>query len=266
MYLTILLILITCIVSYMGISNKLLISQYAFSVDKVQRQKEYYRFVTSGFLHVDYLHLIINMIVLYGFGHSIELSFGFFYFLLIYFSSMIGGNLLALFIHKHSPAYTSVGASGAISGLVFTMIAYQPNLRILIIPAWLFGIAYVLLTIYAIRAQRTDVGHAAHLGGALIGMIVSLTIYPQIIFQNWLPILAILLPGIALIIVLLKKPDLIMIDKKTRRRQLTLEDRYNLSRKNQQEEVDRILEKINKEGINKLTQKERDILDNYSRS
>src|SRR5690606_24464460 len=134
------------------------------------------------------------------------------------------------------------------------------------IPAWLFGIAYVLLTIYAIRTQRTDVGHAAHLGGALIGMIVSLTINPQIIVQNWLPILAILLPGIALIVVLLKKPDLIMIDKKVRRRQLTLEDRYNLSRKNQQEEVDRILEKINKEGINKLTQKERDILENYSRS
>lgn len=265
MYFTIALIVITCVVSYSGLKNEFLLDRYSFSIEKVSVNKEYIRFISSGFFHVNWLHLIVNMFVLWSFGSGLEARAGALPMLLIYFSSLLGGNILALLIHKYNESYSSVGASGAIAGLVFASIALTPGLNIFFLPSWVFGIAYVLYTIYAIRSRRTDVGHAAHLGGALIGMIIAVLMYPSALQYNLLPILAILFPGIVLIGIMIRKPELILIDKRSRERQLTMEDRYNISRHSYQEEVDRILEKINKTGINSLTKKEKEILDKYSR-
>ncbi|HTM66585.1 MAG TPA: rhomboid family intramembrane serine protease [Flavipsychrobacter sp.] len=266
MFATIALIIITCIISYRGLKNELFISRYSFSIEKVRVYKEYIRLVSSGFLHINWMHLVVNMFVLWAFGSGLEARLGIVPFLLIYFSSLVGGNLLALWIHKYDDSYASVGASGAVAGLIFASIAIVPQWRIFFLPSWIFGIVYVLYTIYAIRSQRTDVGHAAHLGGALIGMAVAVLMYPLILVSNWLPILAILLPGIALIVIMIRKPELILIDKRTQERQLTVEDRYNISRKQQKEEVDRILEKISQKGMDSLTKKEKETLDEYSRS
>lgn len=265
MYFTIALILVTIFVSYKGFKNDFFLQKYAFSIDKISVYKEYKTLITSGFLHVNWLHLGINMFVLWAFGSGLETSLGVLPYLLIYFSSLAGGNILALWIHKHNSAYTSVGASGAISGLIFATIALYPGLRILFIPGWVYGVAYVLYTIYAIRSKRTDVGHAAHLGGALIGMTVALLMFPAVLNTNWLPVLGILLPGVALIIIMIKKPELILIDKKTQRRQLTMEDRYNLKHREAHDEVDRILEKISRKGMNSLTSKEKEALEKYSK-
>lgn len=266
MYLTILLIVVTCIVSYYGIKKEFFIDRYSFNIDKVLNHSEYHRIITSGFFHVGWLHLAINMFVLFSFGSGLETRLGVFPFLIIYLVSLVGGNLLAILIHKHNEHYTSVGASGAISGLVFATIALLPGLKIFFFPAWIYGVLYVLYTIYAIRSRRTDVGHAAHLGGALIGMAVAILMNPLAMTANLLPILAILIPGVALILIMIYKPELILIDKHTQYEQLTIEDRYNLSRKNEKEEVDRILEKINEKGIKSLTRKEKKALDEYSRS
>lgn len=266
MYITLVLIFITVVISYKGMKDSLFMDKYMFSVEKINLRKEYIRFVSSGFLHINWLHLIVNMFVLWAFGSGLEASIGVFPLLLIYFTSMVGGNFLALQIHKHHRGYSSVGASGAVAGLVFASIALVAGFRIFFLPAWMFGVAYVIYTLYAIRAQRTDVGHAAHLGGALIGMLVAVLLYPQVLTNRWLPILGILLPGLALLLIMIYKPNLIVINKKTQRRQLTLEDKYNFSKKNDQEEVDRILEKINKKGMSSLTGKERELLDKYSRS
>jgi membrane associated rhomboid family serine protease len=266
MFATIALIIITCIISYRGLKNELFISRYSFSIENVRVYKDYIRLVSSGFLHINWMHLVVNMFVLWAFGSGLEARLGIFPFLLIYFSSLVGGNLLALWIHKYNDSYASVGASGAVAGLIFASIAIVPQWRIFFLPSWIFGIVYVLYTIYAIRSQRTDVGHAAHLGGALIGMAVAVLMYPLILVSNWLPILAILLPGIALIVIMIRKPELILIDKRTQERQLTVEDRYNISRKQQKEEVDRILEKISQKGMDSLTKREKETLDQYSRS
>jgi membrane associated rhomboid family serine protease len=248
------------------LKNELFISRYSFSIENVRVYKDYIRLVSSGFLHINWMHLVVNMFVLWAFGSGLEARLGIFPFLLIYFSSLVGGNLLALWIHKYNDSYASVGASGAVAGLIFASIAIVPQWRIFFLPSWIFGIVYVLYTIYAIRSQRTDVGHAAHLGGALIGMAVAVLMYPLILVSNWLPILAILLPGIALIVIMIRKPELILIDKRTQERQLTVEDRYNISRKQQKEEVDRILEKISQKGMDSLTKREKETLDQYSRS
>jgi membrane associated rhomboid family serine protease len=265
MYLTILLIAVTCFISYRGIKNEFFLDQYSFNIEKVMIYKQYYRLVTSGFFHVNWLHLIINAFVLWSFGSGMEVAEGIPRYLVIFFTSLIGGNLLALLIHKHNESYSSVGASGAISGLIFASIALYPTLNIFFLPGWVFGIAYVLYTIYAIRSQRTDVGHAAHLGGALIGMTFALMMHPSALVNNWLPILAILVPGVALILIMLYKPEIILVDKSDQVKQLTVDDRYNLSKFNEKQEVDRILEKINQKGMSSLTKKEKALLEEYSK-
>ncbi|RYZ52162.1 MAG: rhomboid family intramembrane serine protease [Sphingobacteriales bacterium] len=263
-FLTTTLLVVTFLVSWQGLKQQYIIDKYAFNIEKVQINKEYIRFISSGFLHVNWLHLIINMFVLFSFGSGLEARLGVLPFAIIYFSSLTGGNLLALLIHKHNPHYTSVGASGAISGLIFASIAITPNLVIFFIPGWVFGLLYVLYTIYAIRSNRTDVGHAAHLGGALIGMVAAILLFPT--FVNLIPTAAILLPGLILILIMIKKPELIMVNRKDQKKALSYEDRYNLNRHEQKKEVDRILEKIAAKGMSSLSKKERELLEQYSKS
>jgi membrane associated rhomboid family serine protease len=266
MYLTFALILVTFVVSYQGLKNYSFIDKYSFNTEKVLIYKEYIRFLSSGFLHISWLHLIINMIVLYSFGQGVELRFGMVPMAIIYFISLIGGNGIALLIHRNNSNYTSIGSSGAISGLVFATIALVPGLNIFFLPAWIFGLAYVLYSIYAIGSGKTDVGHAAHLGGGLIGMAAGLAMFPRAFADNTFTILAILLPAIVLIILMTRKPGLFIINKKAREEALTIDDKYNISKFSKKEEVDRILEKINQSGIKSLSRREREILDEYSRS
>ncbi|HTN46989.1 MAG TPA: rhomboid family intramembrane serine protease [Flavipsychrobacter sp.] len=266
MYVTIALIVLTVVISSIGFKDELFVDKYAFKIRSIQDDREYQRLVTSGFLHIGWLHLLVNMFVLFSFGSGIEAAVGIFPMLLIYFSSLLGGNLLAWVIHKHQSNYSSVGASGAISGLVFATIALYPQLKIFFIPGWVFGLVYVIYTLYAIRSQRRDVGHAAHLGGGLVGMAFALLLFPQTLVHNWLPVLCIFVPALALLLVMIYKPELILINKGDVERSFTLEDKYNISKKTSQSEIDRILEKINERGIKSLSKKEREVLEHYSKS
>ncbi len=271
MFLAIALIVITCFISYRGLTNEAFMERYSFNVFKVREGTEYHRLISSGFLHISWLHLIINMIVLYAFGTGLESIIGSVRLGFIYFASLIGGNLFALWIHSENPRYSSVGASGAVSGLVFALIALFPQNRIgffllpISIPSWIYGVLYVLYTVYAIRSRKTDVGHAAHLGGALIGMAVALFCYPETIVENWLPVLLIILPAVTLILIMIYRPHFLTLDKKTQKRHLTYEDRYNLNQRDRKQEVDRILEKINERGMNSLSKKERTLLEEFSK-
>lgn len=266
MYLTIFLIIFTAIMSYKGLRDDHFQHSFSFSIRAIRFKKDYIRFVSSGFLHINWMHLIINMIVLFSFGTTIEANLGMVGFLFVYLGSMVGGNGLAYLIHKDDIAYSSVGASGAVSGLVFGTIALFPHTNFFFIPAWVFGLLYIGLTLYAIRSQKTNVGHAAHLGGALIGMLFAILFKPNYVVLEWWPILAIMLPALALIFIILYRPNLILISKRLQEKQFTIEDRYNSTTKSKQEEIDRILEKINNKGINSLSRKEKEILEEHSRS
>lgn len=266
MYVTIALIILTVVISSIGFKDELFVDKYAFKIRSIQNDREYQRLVTSGFLHIGWLHLLVNMFVLFSFGSGIEAAVGIFPMLLIYFSSLVGGNLLAWVLHKHQSSYSSVGASGAISGLVFATIALYPQLKIFFIPGWVFGLVYVIYTLYAIRSQRRDIGHAAHLGGGLVGMAFALLLFPQTLVHNWLPVLCIFVPALALLLVMIYRPELILINKQDVERSFTLEDKYNISKKTSQSEIDRILEKINERGIKSLSKKEREMLEHYSKS
>jgi membrane associated rhomboid family serine protease len=124
---TLLLVVVTCVISYKGFNNSVLREAYAFDVDRIMIGKDYVRLISSGFLHTGWTHLIFNMIALYLFGSTLEPSIGGIKILLIYFTSLVGGNLMALLIHKNHGDYTSVGASGAVNGIVFSSIALFPD-------------------------------------------------------------------------------------------------------------------------------------------
>src|SRR5664279_1898625 len=170
---TLILIIVNIAFSYKGFTNETFFEGYKFEVDRILINKDYKRLVTSGFLHVSWTHLILNMFSLYAFSGSIESDLGGLQFLLIYFVSLVGGNLLCLFIHRNHGDYSAVGASGAVSGIIFASIALYPGMGIgffglpFSIPGWLYGILYVLYSIYGIKSGKDNIGHEAHLGGAL---------------------------------------------------------------------------------------------------
>ena len=144
-FISIIIIIANLIVSYKGFSDRNFYARYSFEVEKILIYKDYKRLITSGFLHVNWMHLIFNMLALYFFSGSLESYIGPVYYLIIYFSSLIGGELLSLFIHKNQGDYGSVGASGAISGIIFASIALFPGMRIgmlflpISLPAWLLA-------------------------------------------------------------------------------------------------------------------------------
>lgn len=264
MYLTFFLLILTTVTSYLGFKDSTLIDKYAFNINQLLKYKDYKRLITSGFFHINWMHLAINMFVLFSFGTGIEGKSGILAFILIYFFSLVGGNLLSLLIHKHQPYYSSVGASGAISGLIFSCIVMYPQIRLFFLPGWIFGILYIAYTLYAIRANRRDVGHAAHLGGGLVGVLVVVMLYPDLIANNWLILLAIFLPTVLFLLIMVYKPEWIYINKADVRRTYTFEDRYNIEKKISQSDIDRILEKINNKGMQSLTREERQQLEHFS--
>ncbi len=271
-YITLLLIIVTSIISFRGLKNETFFDGYKFEVGRVLENKDYIRMVSSGFLHVSYPHLILNMMTLYFFGSYIEIQQGIPEFVLYYFSALIGGNLLALIIHKNHHDYSAVGASGAVCGIIFAYIALTPGGAIGIpfipgirMPAWLYGLLYVLYTIYGVRSKTDNIGHEAHLGGALVGMMIALLIHPEVIAVNWFAILIILAPTLAFIYVIIKKPQLLVIQNRFFMNEaLTMDDRYNISKNKEKNDIDAILEKIHKRGMGSLTKKERQMLEEYS--
>lgn len=153
----------------------------------VVREGRWLQMFTSGFLHVDLGHLFMNMFTLFFFGGALEGVLGSARFLVLYLGSLFFGSLGTLVFHRHDPKYRAIGASGAVSGVVFGYIMFSPFSRIYLfllpigIPAILFGIGYLGLSIYGARAGMGRIGHAAHLGGAVGGVILTMVLYPDVV-------------------------------------------------------------------------------------
>lgn len=261
------------VVSYRGFSDHQFFNKYSFEVEKVLVYKDYKRLVTSGFLHVGWMHLIFNMLSLYFFSDNLENLIGGLNYLIIYLTGLVGGNLFALYIHRHHESYSSVGASGAVCGIIFSTVVLFPGMSIrffgipISIPVWFYGLAFVLYSIYGIRSKRDNIGHEAHLGGALVGLLATIIMWPSSLVNNYIPILLITIPSAIFIYFIVIRPDFLLINNKFfKSYNYTVEDRYNSSKRNEQEEIDRILEKIHKRGVKSLTQREKEKLKTYSES
>ncbi len=191
MNLTTVIILITVILSIYAFNNYNFLHRLIDNPYTVSRRKEYYRLLTSGFIHADYLHLLLNMYVLYMFGSNMEaifkMSFGpqaGMYFIGLYIIGIVVANLPDQFRHRNNPGYNSLGASGGVSAVVFASIILMPLTKLMIFPipiefpAWVFAIIYVAYSAYMDKRQSDRVNHLAHLWGALWGVLFIVWVYP----------------------------------------------------------------------------------------
>lgn len=266
-------IFLNVLISWKGFKSRTFFNKYEFEVEKVRLYREYRRLVTSGFLHVGWKHLIFNMISLLLFSVMLESHMGPVAYIAIYTGSLIGGNLLSLYIHRRESDYSAVGASGAVCGIIFASIVLHPGMMVSFfglfpVPGWLYGIGYVLYSIYGIRSRRDNIGHDAHLGGAMAGMLIGLITTPSAILQNMAVIIALAVPCIFFMYVIIHKPYLLLVDNFYYNQHHTagdIDDLYNMEKANRQKELDTILDKIHHKGINSLTKTEKEKLEQYSR-
>ncbi len=193
------------IVSFKGFNDTFFFDRYKFSIGAIKSgQKE--RMLTSGFLHVDLAHLFFNMFTLYFFANVVINWFGQTQFLIIYFVSLLAGSLLALFFHKDEPYYSAVGASGAVTGILYAAILLQPDMQLALmfipipLPAYILGIGYLLYSIYGMKSRLGNIGHTAHFGGAIGGYITTLIFMPSLLRTDTVMVLLLALPIILLFI------------------------------------------------------------------
>jgi len=172
-------------ISYHGFKNQDFFRRYMFNVRSVQKG-DYLRLLSSGFLHAGWEHLIFNMISLFFFHRIIIYEMGASVFMLIYLGAIVFGNLFCLYIYRHQPYYSAIGASGGVSGIIFAAIALMPQLRVNFMPGWLFGAIYFGYSVYQMLNPRQgdNIGHAAHLGGAIFGIVIIAFLQPLLIAEN----------------------------------------------------------------------------------
>ncbi|MGB3591051.1 MAG: rhomboid family intramembrane serine protease [Nonlabens sp.] len=197
---TIIIIAVNCVISFKAFQDPGFMEKYLFRIGDIRRGEQF-RFITSGFLHVDGRHLGFNMLALYFFAGVVVFNLGAVKFLIIYVASLIAGNLLSYLFHKDEFHYSAVGASGAVSGIIYSAILVEPNMKIYFgIPGYIFGLGYLLYSIYGMKQKRDNIGHDAHFGGAVTGYAITLLYDPTIIVNEPLIVGALLIPIVVLVV------------------------------------------------------------------
>ncbi|HTB33079.1 MAG TPA: rhomboid family intramembrane serine protease [Bacteroidia bacterium] len=184
----------TVIFSLIGFRDKAFFAKYMFNPNRINsNKKEWYTIFTHAFLHVDYMHLFQNMLVLFFFGLPLEQEIFPFYFpaharyfyLVLYFGGIVVSSVPAYEKHKHNPMYSAVGASGAIFAVLFSYILINPTAMLQImflpipIPAFVLGILYLGYEWYMSKRGRTNIGHDAHLWGGIFGLVFTTSLHYQ---------------------------------------------------------------------------------------
>ncbi len=186
----------TVIVSFMGFNNAVLFHKLKFNPYRIKHNRESWRFFSHALIHADWLHLLVNMYVLYSFGGLVESVFrsvfgniGMLYYVLLYIGGVLFSSLYDFGKHKDDPYYNAVGASGAVSAVVFSSILIYPQGGLTIfpipfsIPSWIFGILYLLYSAYMGKRGTDNVAHNAHLWGAVFGIIYTVILIPETVKQ-----------------------------------------------------------------------------------
>jgi len=186
---TIIIIAANIAISLKGFSDFGFFEKYKFNVGGVRRGQQI-RLFSSGFLHVDTAHLIFNMLTLYFFADVVINGMGAINFAIIYVGSLWLGSILSLHFNKHEYHYSAVGASGAVMGIIYSAILLRPDMNLYIffipipIPAYIFGIVYLLYSIYGMKTKIGNIGHDAHFGGAVGGYGLTLILAPWLFKVN----------------------------------------------------------------------------------
>ena len=191
--LTFVLIGITILISFSAFNNRQFQARWIFNPYLVNTRKQYYRFISSGFIHADWIHLIFNMIALYFFGRTIEFIFtinygilGKVYFLILYLGGVIISDIPSYLKHKGNPGFNSLGASGGVASVLFGSILYRPMVDlclygILCLPAFILGTLYLIYSYFSGKRMADNINHDAHLFGALFGIVFTIALNPPVV-------------------------------------------------------------------------------------
>jgi len=192
---TLILILIIVLTSAFAFNQKDIMSQLQFNAYQIVHRHQYYRILTHAFVHANWEHLIVNMIVLFSFGTLVERYFqmyfgtiGTYYYLVLFFGSVVFSSLLSLYKQRNNPYYNAIGASGAVSAILFTAIFFDPwsNIYffgILPIPGIIFGALYLYYSYYMSTKKSDNIGHDAHFLGAVFGFFFPVILQPSLLMD-----------------------------------------------------------------------------------
>jgi membrane associated rhomboid family serine protease len=267
----IIIIAITAFFSYAGFTNSSFFHRYLFSTQSILGRKEYYRLITSGLLHADWTHLIFNMYSLYSFGSIVEILYGRATFLAIYLSGILGGSIVALLLHWKSE-YEAIGASGGVCGIIFACIFLLPGTSVQLflipigIPSYIYAVIFMMGSYYGIKTGKDNIGHDAHLGGAIIGLLTATAIHPSIVPANPVLYPVVLVLAAVIFALIYRRPaayrpmnlwnDLRSIGSLFRRRKRDFRD--------DDAQLERLLKKVSDKGINGLSRREKKLLETIS--
>jgi membrane associated rhomboid family serine protease len=189
---TLAIVIITVLVSIAAFQSEQIYSKLIFNPYKVSHNREWYRLLTSGFIHADWLHLAVNMFVLYQFGRAVEMFYklhygsnGWYYYLILYLGGILVAILPTYKKHRNDYFYNGLGASGAVSAVLFTIIVFQPWSTIYLfggipIKIVIFGVLYLAFSYYMDRRGGDDVNHNAHFWGAVFGLLFTMAMKPSL--------------------------------------------------------------------------------------
>lgn len=188
---TLIIIIITCLVSISVFNKPVEVNKLVFWPALIKEKNQYYRFITSGFIHADWMHLGFNMLTLYFFGRYVESAFqqlfGHGIYILFYLLAMIAADIQTFLQYRDDYHYRSLGASGAVSAVLFASILFDPWSKIYIfiipigIPAFVFGAIYIGYCVYMSKRGQDNINHTAHLWGALFGILFTIVMKPEIV-------------------------------------------------------------------------------------
>ncbi len=197
---TIVIIAANAIISYKGFNDYSFFERYKFNIGQIKRGEQF-RLFSSGFLHADMQHLIFNMITLYFFADFVIYELGNINFLIVYIGSLLLGSLMSLYFHQNEHQYSAVGASGAVMGVLYSAILIEPMMQInYFIPGFVFGIGYLLYSIYGMKNRIGNIGHDAHFGGAVGGYVLTLILEPSLLEKELLIVVLLAIPIVILFV------------------------------------------------------------------
>lgn len=191
---------ITAVVSYMAFQNPALMDKLQFNAAMIIHRKQYYRIISHAFIHVGWMHLAVNMLVLYFFGRNVESYFGYFFgnkatffYLVLYIGGILVSNAWSLIRHKNDYYYNAVGASGAVSAVLFAFIFLDPwellyLFAVIPIPGIIFGVGYLIYSYQMGKRKADNVAHDAHFLGAVFGFIFPIILKPEL-FSRFIELL-----------------------------------------------------------------------------
>ncbi|HPF10726.1 MAG TPA: rhomboid family intramembrane serine protease [Flavobacteriaceae bacterium] len=187
------------LISLIGFNDFSFFEKYKFNIAGIRRGEQI-RMFSSGFLHADFGHLFFNMLALYFFAGVVIYNVGVPKFVLIYLLSLLAGNLLSFVMHKEEYHYSAVGASGAVMGILYSAILFEPEMRVNFIPGWLFGILFLGYSIYGMKKRIGNIGHDAHFGGAIAGYLLTIGFEPSIIETDLVVVVLLAIPIVVLFV------------------------------------------------------------------